>query len=1188
MADGCLGEICLLPLVNEKDHKMKRHLLIPITAVLLAILWGYSRLEAQTVAALSEQPGSYFQTQEREEKIALKTLLRALEKEYQVFFTYSDKIVEGKEVAYRPASGQKLEEVLARALPSVGLQYQKVRGKFYVITEKTAGERPARKINNGAEKMRSSRQIPVMPLLSYQPPRYPQPQLFPVNGTVTDQAGEPLVGVNVLVKGNSLGTITDINGAFSLDLPDGEQSLVFSYVGYETLEVPVNGRSQIEAVLRESATALDEVVVVGYGSMRKSDLTGSVSKIKAADIHNQPIYSVEQGLQGRAAGVQITQSSSEPGGGISVRIRGGNSVNGGNEPLYVIDGFPVINNNGRAAAGGNPGTGGISVAPNGLASLNPNDIESIEVLKDASATAIYGARAANGVVLITTKRGKSGKAKVNVDIFSGIQELAKSITVLNAAQYGQWANEVAAARGEQPYFTDVSSLGEGTNAQDAIYQTGSVQNYQVSVSGGNEQTRYHVSGNFFDQKGIIKNSGFERYSLRMNLDQKISDRINIGNSLFITRTDQQSVLSGGSGNKNAGVSNAAFLWLPVFPLEDENGGFFQHENGTPPEILPLPLSNPLALVNEVQDQLVSDRILGNLFLEYEILRGLKFRSSFGVDMDKRNRDIYFTRKTLRGGNGVNGLARVGNSAINSLLNENILTYQTSIGQHKFNVLAGYTRQSETFEDRIIQTNNFVNDITGTNNLDGGAPPGGPSVASSKRKWSLASYLGRVNYILSDKYLFTFNIRADGSSKFGADNRWGVFPSAAFAWRIIDEDFMDGVNLLSDLKARVSYGETGNQEIGEYQSQAILRTTGYPFGGLINTGFYTASLANPGLRWETTTQLDVGLDLGAFNNRITLSMDYYQKRTEDLLLAVTLPQESGFNTALKNSGIVENKGFELSLGADPLAGPIKWHTDLNFSMNRNTVVDLGESTRIFGSTISFDYKIGGSLVEVGQPLGVFFGYQVEGPFRNQAEIEAHGAQPAAAPGDLKFVDTNGDGEINSLDRTIIGDPTPDYIFGWNNRLAYKNFSLNFFIQGVQGADILNVNLRNLESSVSENNITVDRFVNRWTPQNPDALYPRAGATNFAGDDLTSNLIEDGSYIRLNNITLGYRFGSGKLGAPWIRGLELNVSAQNLFTITDYKGFNPDVNSQGQNNINQGIDFGAYPLAKTYIIGLKFEL
>lgn len=1166
---------------------MKRQILIPITMAMLILQWGYNSLNAQTVASLPNESGYRFQIPEKEKEVAIKTLLQDLEEDYGVFFTYSNNLVDGKRVKYNPLLNQTLEELLDRILSPVGLQYQKVRGKFYVITEKESGSSENR-IKNKIEKNLFGGHVPVLPSLSNQPLLNLPSTLFTVVGTVFNRSGEPLIGVNVLVKGSSQGTITDFNGTFTLDLEDENQILVFSYIGYETMEVEINGRSQIEVVLEENATALDEVVVVGYGAMRKSDLTGAVSRIEGADIHNQPIYSVEQGLQGRAAGVQITQASSEPGGGISVRIRGGNSVNGGNEPLYVIDGFPVINDNGRASAGGNPGTGGVSVAPNALSSLNPNDIESIEVLKDASATAIYGARAANGVVLITTKRGKAGKAKINVDVFNGFQELATNINVLNAAQYGQWANEVAIARGEQPYFTDVSALGEGTNAQDAIYQTASLQNYQVSVSGGNDQTRYHVSGNYFDQEGIIKNSGFERYSLRLNLDQKISDKVNLGNSLFITRTGQQSVLSGGSGNRNAGVSNAAFLWLPVFPLEDGNGGFFQHENGEPSGLLPLPLSNPLALINEVQDQLISDRILGNLFVEYEITRGLKLRTSLGVDMDKRTRDIYFTRKTLRGGNGVNGLARTGNSTVNSFLNENILTYEASVGRHRFNFLAGYTRQSETFGNRIIETNNFVNDITGTDNLDGGAPPGGPLVASSKTKWSLASYLGRINYILSDKYLFTFNVRADGSSKFGADNRWGIFPSGAFAWRVIEEDFMDNINLLSDLKARVSYGQTGNQEIGEYQSQAILRTTGYPFGGLINTGFFPASLANPGLRWETTTQLDVGLDLAFLNNRITLSMDYYQKRTEDLLLAVTLPQESGFNSALKNSGIVENKGFEFSLGADPLVGPFEWHTDFNFSLNRNEVVDLGESSRIFGSTISFDYKIGGSLVEVGQPLGIFYGYQVEGPFRNQAEVDAHGAQPSAVPGDLKFVDINGDGEINSLDRTIIGDPTPDYIFGWNNRFAYKSFSLNFFFQGVQGADILNVNLRNLESNVSENNITVDRFVNRWTPQNPDASYPRAGATNFAGDDLTSNLIEDGSYIRLNNITLGYRFGPEIIGVSWIRGLELNVSAQNLVTITNYKGFNPDVNSQGQNNINQGIDFGAYPLAKTYTVGLKLEL
>ncbi|MEQ9441779.1 MAG: TonB-dependent receptor [Cyclobacteriaceae bacterium] len=975
-----------------------------------------------------------------------------------------------------------------------------------------------------------------------------------VTGRVSDANGEYLPGVNVLVKGSSLGTVTDVQGSYNINVPNEDDVLVFSSIGYTTQEVPVNGRTTIDLSLEEDVKSLEEIVVIGYGAVEKRDLTGAVSSVSEEEIKSLPVTRVDQALQGRAAGVQVTQTDASPGGNVRIRIRGGNSLQAGNDPLYVIDGF---------AGAGN------------LTSLNPSDIESIEILKDASATAIYGARGANGVVIITTKRGKAGQSSISFDASYSIQEIRNKIDMLNGTQFAEMVNEARTNDGLEPYYDNPQAFGEGTDWQDQIYRTGSFANYQLAFSGGNDKLRYAVTGNRSNQEGIIKNSSFERNSIRVNLDADLTDKLTIGNSLTASRVfDSRVGVNTARQATSDGVVIQALVFQPTKPVFDEEGNYSISEPFFDP------LSNPVAKTLEPTRDDKTTRALGNVFAEYALSEHFSLKVSGGVDL-LYNKNNYYEPRTTFVGAGAGGIAHVNTLTSTLWQNENTLSYKNTFGdRHAINAVVGYTQQGFAEEALNTRSEGFINDNLGFNSMQTASNT--RPTETGANSWDLQSYLARINYIFNDKYLLTFTARADGSSKFGENNKWGFFPSGAFAWRLSDENFIQNTALFDDLKFRASYGITGNQEIGSFRSLAELQSgTNYILGDALAIGLFPSNVANPNLKWEQTRQLDFGLDMGFWDNRITLTTDYYFKKTTDLLYNVVLPRYTGYTSSLQNLGSLQNQGLELAVHSNNLVGALTWESDINFSFNRNEVLDLGPDEELLtqGSFIPDQATVG--IIRVGRPIGLFYGYVTDGMFQLEDDI-ANSPQPDANPGDQKYVDVNGDGIFNADDRTVIGDPNPDFIFGFTNNLAYKSFRLNLFIQGVSGGDLLNVNKSVIEiPNGTVNNSTA--VLDRWTPDNPDASITRA--TGSQSRRLKSDWIEDGSYLRVKNISLSYDLPQSLIQRVSLQHASLTLSGQNLITFTNYSGFDPEVNSLGSDNAVLGVDFGSYPNVKTYTLSLS---
>ncbi len=1038
-------------------------------------------------------------------------------------------------------------------------------------------------------------------------------QSITITGRVTaSDNNEALPGVNVVVKGTSQGTVTDVNGNFRIDAPGAQSILVFSSVGYLSEEVTIGTRSVINMGLSPDVTALEELVVVGYGTQRKSDLTGSVTSLSSEDIHIGVNVSLDQMMQGRVPGVQVTQASSAPGGGVSVRIRGGNSISGSNEPLYVIDGFPMINNANEVTPGGGQ-FNEFRVAPNPLASINPNDIESIEILKDASATAIYGSRGANGVVLITTKRGKAGKGAVTLDVYHGVQTIDRRIDVLDASGLMGWANESARVQnrvpagqtpGEWPFSREEMDNPEfNTNWQDEIFRTAPISNYQLGFNGGTENTTYAISTNYFSQDGIIKNSGFDRYSLRVNLDSKVKNWLKIGNSLSLNRTINNQIFDGGSGNANSSAVHGAINYFPLLPVINPNtGNYTRNQDAVRAGWSPFDRRNPVQLIEQTTDETIADRILGNIFAEALLAPGLTYRLLLGIDSESRRRNFYFSNE--RDPFNRPASAQISTVGAFTWLNTHQINYEKQIGKHRLNLTGVYELQRRVIDRTFMGRTQFDNNVTQFHSIQAGNDV--PNVNSNRDAWSLASYMGRINYVFNDKYLVTLTARADGSSKFGSDNRWAFFPSVALAWRAGEEAIIQNLNVFSDLKVRGSIGQIGSQEIGSYSWFPNFALQKYTFGGVPVNAYSMTRLANPGLRWETTSQADLGADMSFFSDRLNFSVDFYYKKTTDLLMEFELPIESGFGSTIGNIGSIENKGFELALGGHVVDNAkFKWYSDVNYSVNRNKVLDLGGTEQLRGPRISYDYGnafASGSYVRVGQPLGVFWGAIYDGVYQNQEQIDAHGVtynngivptigsamyRDVAGPPDENGDPTAPDGIVNQHDLTIIGDPNPDFIFGWTNRFTYGKFELTTLIQGVIGGDVLNVNKRDLYTDAVGSNLSRDRVVNAWSETNLNGIYPRIHPTiglisNTPGGGMSSIFVEDGSFVRVRNIRLAYNLPHT---SKFFSGGQVYIQGQNVFTFTKYTGFNPEVNQAGQNQINQGIDFGSYPMARTYMIGVN---
>ncbi|GAB3954076.1 TonB-dependent receptor [Spirosoma harenae] len=1075
----------------------------------------------------------------------LKKALLTLERGTEVLFVYNPREIQVNQKVTLDSRFTTLREALNELLTPLHIRYEVAGKQIVLFKSDNQGFNPILNPVNPAEILAD----------------------LTITGTVVDEKGEGLPGVSVLVKGTQRGTSTNTEGKYQIAVPDESAVLVFSFVGFQTQELTVEKRSRIDITLKTDNKNLDEVVVVGYGTVKKSDLTGAVAKVGEANIKATPIPSLDRAMQGRAAGVQVVSNSARPGGSSTIRIRGSGSVNASNDPLYVIDGFPTGN----------------------LNSINTDDIESIEVLKDASATAIYGSRGSNGVVLVTTKRGKAGKTVISYDGYYGVQSVRHTIPLLNAQQFADFVNEARVNGGAKPFFDGSTadqplpvSLGTGTDWQSLIFQKAPIQSHQISASGGSDKSRYAVSFGYYDQQGIILNSNFKRYTLRANLDNNLTSRLKAGLTMQGAYTTGNNARTEVDGNNGGGVTSAALSYAPNFPVYNADGSYYKNTGA----LNGYGVDNPLAIANEITNTSTTIRFLANAFLDYTIIDGLNFRTSFGADLQNNKTNYYATRLTTDGAT-LGGRASVGNTQNVGWLNENTLNYTRQLApRHSLNALLGYTIQGLATENVTANANTFSDDFAEFNNLSAGSSLVAPSSGSSD--WRLISYIARVNYGFDDRFLLTLTGRRDGSSRFGPNQKFGFFPSGALAWKLANEKWMKNLTAISDAKLRLSYGLSGNQEIGNYRYLANISSTPYILGGTLNTGATTSAVANPDLRWERNAQFDAGVDFGLFNNRVQVTADYYIKTTSDLLFSVGIPTSSGFSTTLKNIGSVQNKGFELSLSTVNVdQGGFRWTSEFNVTFNQNKILTLDGRQQFTTGTDAqiFNTAVNPILLKVDSPLGNFYGRVVDGIFQNQAEIDASAQKGSAKPGDIRYKDLNGDGVINDNDRDIIGNANPKSFGGFNNTFSYKGFDLNIFIQGNYGNQILNYGNFDLLNLTGGNNQSA-RVLDRWTPTNPSNEIPRA---NSAGGSriLSSFQVEDGSYLRFKNISLGYTIPKTLLTRLSMTSARVYVTAQNWFTITKYTGYDPEVNRYGSSSLSQGLDYGAYPAAKTLLVGLNLK-
>lgn len=992
-------------------------------------------------------------------------------------------------------------------------------------------------------------------------------QILPeLRGTVTDSAGAPLPGVSVLVQGTQNGTSTQNDGSYTLrDVPGGAV-LEFSFIGYRTLEVPVEGRQVIHATLQADLQALDEVIVVGYGTVRKSDLTGAVASVKAEELSTEGLNTVAKALQGKVAGVTIESAGGDPGTGTRIMVRGVGSLNN-NNPLYLVDGVPVRDIN----------------------SISPNDIASIEVLKDASAAAIYGSRAANGVVLISTKSGEAGKTQITVNANAGMQTLAKRIEVLNAEEWARVSNAAHDAAGlpRLEIAEDPALIAAGRDWQDEIYRTAPVQNYELSISGGNKDSRYSVSGGYFNQRGLVKVTGYERLNLRVK-SETTKGRFRFGETLLLSQ-ESWTKMPGGWGGQGGNPVGSAVKMIPVFDVYDSTAvGGFAGAHGPV-----LNVANPLAQLHLEDIRNHSTDMVLNFFGEVNLLPGLNYKlnlgynNTHGYDYDYERRyqvGTLFTHQT-------NDLSETRNQN-RFLMLENTLNYTREFGKHNLQALAGYTMQ----KNRLRTLWGSAIDLPdGIKVLDAAAS--NPATGGNLYENALLSLLGRVVYSYDSRYLLTASFRRDGSSRFGDKNRYGNFPSVALGWNVSNEPFFNSFSqAINRLKIRASYGVLGNQEIGDYlYSAAIASNINYVTGaeqrkwfGAIQTAF-----ADPDIKWENTSTFNLGLDLGAWQDKLTFTADYFIKRSTDVLLNVPIPGSTGaVGNPVVNAGIIENRGLELSAGYSGGEGNFTYDLYGTFSAISNEVERLGTGTQqIFGGQPTH-HGASTTLTQAGGEVGAFYLIKTDGIFNSDEEVQAHskdGAliQPNASPGDIRFVDANGDGTISDEDRVHAGSPFPDFTYGLGFNARWGNFDLGLFFQGTQGNKIYNGFRQDIDGMNLEINYSKETL-RAWTPEN-HTDFPRAVINDPNYNTRTSDrFLEDGSYLRLKSLQLGYLFPSGTLERVGAGSLRVYLSFDNLFTITGYDGYNPDLGRTGS-ILNRGVDYGhvAYPLARTANLGIQLQ-
>lgn len=1026
-----------------------------------------------------------------------------------------------------------------------------------------------------------------------------------ITGKVIDAMGE-LPGVSVVIKGTGSGTITDLNGQFTLSNVKSSDVLIFSFIGYKTQEIKVGNQKNIAITMEEDTQTLDEVVVVGYQEVRKGDLTGSVAKANMKDLLSAPVASFDQALGGRIAGVNVSSGEGMPGATMNIIIRGNNSLTQDNTPLYIIDGFPVED-------------------PAQAAALNPNDIESTNILKDASATAIYGSRGANGVVVITTKQGRIGKPQISYDGSFGVSQVTKTLDMMSGYEFVKLQNEIEPTRTAERYFMnyegkqwtldDYRNVPEA-NWQDAIFRTAWSHNHNVRLTGGTEGIRYNASLSYYNQDGILLETGYERLQARMNTTVK-HNKLTVNLNSNFSRSIQSG--SSPSSSSYSGMNNLFYSVWGYRPVAYPNGTLDDLRNelidpGTADDANDYRFNPILDLENAYRKNYTNNLQL-NGYVQYEFMPGLKLKVTGGWTYDNRHYDIFNNSKTRYGGPrstmGVN--AEVRRSERLTWLNENLLTYQKNWkNRHSLSAMLGTTLQNSDYEFYAYSTRDIPNESLGMAGMSQGTIN---STDSSKSSWAMFSYFGNANYNYKSKYYATFSFRADGSSKFSKKNRYGYFPSSSLAWSFTEENFMKNYKKwLSSGKLRLSWGLTGNNRIGEYDRYALLDmirshretanipNTVYPFDNVIETvGVAPTSLPNEDLKWETTEQWNLGIDLGFFNERIGFTMDLYSKTTRDLLLDATLPYTSGYVSAMKNIGKVRNQGIELTLNTVNIDKKnFKWSTNFNIAFNKNEVLELTEGQTALLSTAQFDQNYNSQpnyIAKVGYPMGMMYGYIYEGTYKYddfnksgntytlKGDIPHYSSEANTQPGMPKYKDLNGDGIINSDDRTMIGRGTPIHTGGFTNNFEYKGFDLNVFFQWSYGNDIINANRLFFESGFQKKRELNQyaSYANRWTPENPNSDIP--AATNSASNlVISSRVVEDGSFLRLKSVTLGYNIPQVFLNKCGINSARVYVAAQNLWTWTSYSGYDPEVSIR-DSALTPGLDYSSYPRALNISFGVN---
>jgi TonB-linked SusC/RagA family outer membrane protein len=1098
-------------------------------------------------------------------KKPLKNVLKTFETEYSIQFAYDDLLIDGMMVPSSIPTSKNLNENLTQILAPLGLTYKLVDKALYVIQSIPVQKKAVatKVLENRMSSSSTDRTI---------------------NGTVTDEKGEPAIGVSLLLKGTATGTSTDANGNFFMIVPEAGGTLVISYIGYLTQEFVIGTSNKVNIKILPDSKVLNEVVVIGYGVQKKSDLTGSLSLISGKEIANLPMSSIDQALQGRTSGVNVTQNTGAPGEGVSVRIRGIGSIND-NSPLFIVDGIPT---------------------KDAFQVLTPGDIESISILKDAASASIYGARAGNGVILVTTKRGKTGEPQINFSSFFGLQQHGKLIKMVDTPKYVELYNEAANTDNAQlnnptlnRKLIPAGLAMANTDWQKEIFRIAPIQNYQLTISGGTDKVRYLLSGNYFNQKGIVLNSGFDRYSLRANMDINVTKRLKVSTNINMLYSQRNIVGSSGDGYGGNGgsVVRYALFRTPAIPIYDQNGEFTDLPDN--PQFFGDGY-NPVALAMKMDNKEKRYRVFGNTYLEYTIFKDLKFKSDGGLNFDVVNQKRFNENwgTNLR----INSPSTLNNTIIlNSTVNfNNTLSYNKVINEkHDLSILVGTEAIKSVSKPLGATDYNFIDQIDNLRYLGQGLNIQSRGVFENDNRWALFSLFGRATYSYQGKYLASANVRRDGSSRFSANNRYGTFYSGSVGWNIDKESFMASLaKTISLLKVRASIGQLGNQDIGNYPWASLIASGyNYPFGSEQSpaSGYAIASRGNTNVKWESSTQADIGLEVGLWNDKLVLVTDYFNKRTSDMLIPIPVPKTGGSAAApYVNAGKVENKGLEMELTYKDHAGDLAFNISGNVTFIKNKILSLTNGRPIPGGRI--DNGVFATRTEQGYPIGSFFLYQMEGIFQNEGDIFTHAYQGNnIRPGDVKYKDVDGDGLITEKDRTHVGSAIPKATFGLNTNFEYKNFDLSLFFQAATGNKIYYQVATDIEGFYRAFNVTQRVYDERWTGEGTSNTQPRISWLGSSNNKLPSTrFLADGSYVRMKNVQIGYSIKDNAAKKLGFRSARLYISAQNLLTFTKYPGMDPEMatsdntrNEQFGGDVAAGIDWGTYPSAKIYSVGINLN-